>query len=151
MRRNDKKPKPGMRPLARATKSPGGGAMAPAPSPALDDMQIAHSAQQATGVAGRVSGTFRLFNCGNEEEVMAVVAADILEIGERIAAPDAGPGAYRAVLASMGFQDIVCEDSGSSAGDWSGKARTRRGVPCRWWQYNRHPHFGFAYAVQLSG
>jgi hypothetical protein len=67
-------------------------------------------------------------------------ARKAFRLGFTIAAPNAGAGSFRQILARLGYQRVTVEDWTSSAGDWS--FIVSAGIVT---QTNRHPYFGFTY------
>lgn len=59
----------------------------------------------------------------------------------------AGAGSYAEVLGLLGFTSVVCEDTTSSAGRWSGTCESEDGDTYAWSQEPDHPYDGYAYSV----
>ena len=96
-------------------------------------------AEQATGISERVRDGGKLYDdAGNA--ISDTAARRIFRNGGTVAAPNAGAGSYRAILARLGFNKVEVEEWSSSAGDWC--FRVRGGFVC---QSNRYPYHGFIY------
>lgn len=101
-------------------------------------------AEEGTGIRENPHG-IGLFYDDDGDVITTEQAQDLFLDEQIIAVPNAGAGSYKAVFASLGYQEVKPIEWGSSAGDWIFAIRDGDS----WWiafQSNRYPYHGFTYS-----